>query len=102
MASDFIIEGKVDLGKAKITTFNESNGLNPESNIGFWKHDEDTADMISWQTYEDMSMNLDVEIEIVQTSTPEPMQASVLVEDDLSTDASKSLSSSVASYNDAA
>mmetsp|Transcript_8175 Transcript_8175/g.20591 ORF Transcript_8175/g.20591 Transcript_8175/m.20591 type:complete len:1338 (-) Transcript_8175:215-4228(-) len=64
--------------------------------VQLWKHDEDTPDITSWQTYEDMSMNLDVEIEIVQSSTPEPMQASVLVEDDLSTDASKSLSSSVA------
>jgi Histone acetylation protein/Bromodomain len=56
----------------------------------------DSSDSLTWQSFENMSMNLDVEIEIPETSTPEKLQTSVVVEDDLSTDASKSLSSSVA------
>lgn len=73
--------------------YSELNAL-----VEIWGHGEDGTPEASssWQCFEDMSMSLDVEIETHQPSTtPETMQASVVVEDDLSTDASKSLSSSV-------
>lgn len=62
--------------------------------IRLWDRDGSSIDPVSWESFADASMDLDAVIDVERSLTPEKSATSVIVEDDLSTDATKSLSSS--------